>query len=119
MAERRKPSAFTLLELLVVIVIIGMLIALLAPAIQGSREAARAAHCRNNLRQVAAGLLLHHDAQRCFPSSGWHFTWAGEPERGTGIDQPGSWIFNLLGYIDEGNLRTLGYGLTGDARATH
>jgi prepilin-type N-terminal cleavage/methylation domain-containing protein len=117
MVERRKASAFTLLELLVVIVIIGLLIALLLPAIQGSREAARGVHCQNNLRQVAAGLLLHHEAQKYFPSSGWHFTWAGEPERGTGIDQPGSWIFNLLGYIDEGNVRSLGAGLTGDARA--
>ena len=67
MVERRKASAFTLLELLVVIVIIGLLIALLLPAIQGSREAARGVHCQNNLRQVAAGLLLHHDAQSTFP----------------------------------------------------
>jgi prepilin-type processing-associated H-X9-DG protein len=116
MVQRRGVSAFTLLELLVVIVIIGTLIGLLLPAIQGSRESARAMYCRNNLRQVAAALLLHHDAQKCFPSSGWHFTWVGEPERGTGPDQPGSWIFNVLGYIEQQNVRSLGAGLSGDAR---
>jgi prepilin-type processing-associated H-X9-DG protein/prepilin-type N-terminal cleavage/methylation domain-containing protein len=117
MIQRRKAAAFTLLELLVVIVIIGALLGLLLPAIQGSREAARAMHCRNNLHQVAAALLLHHDAQKCFPASGWHFTWIGEPERGTGLDQPGSWVFNILNYIEQGNVRSIGTGLTGDARA--
>jgi prepilin-type N-terminal cleavage/methylation domain-containing protein len=117
MLYRRGTSAFTLLELLVVIVIIGALIGLLLPAVQSSREAARSVHCRNNLRQVAAGLLLHHDAQKRFPSGGWHFTWAGEPERGTGPDQPGGWIFNVLGYLDQGDVRSLGTGLAGDARA--
>jgi prepilin-type N-terminal cleavage/methylation domain-containing protein/prepilin-type processing-associated H-X9-DG protein len=117
MTLRRRDAAFSLLELLAVIAILGALFGLMLPAIQSSREAARMMQCRNNLRQIAAALLLHHDAQKYFPSSGWHFTWAGEPERGTGLDQPGSWIFNLLDYINEQDLRALGTGLTGDARA--
>jgi prepilin-type N-terminal cleavage/methylation domain-containing protein len=117
MVQRRGDAAFTLLELLAAIAIIGSLTALVLPAIQISREAARAMHCRNNLRQVASALLLHHDAQGCFPSSGWHFTWAGEPERGTGLDQPGSWVFNVLDYLEAGSERSLGVGLSGDARA--
>ena len=55
---RRLRSAFTLIELLVVIAIIGILIALLLPAVQAAREAARQAHCLNNLRQI--GLALHN-----------------------------------------------------------
>jgi type II secretory pathway pseudopilin PulG len=116
MVQRRGGSAFTLLELLVVIFIIGALIALLLPAIQSSREAARATHCRNNLRQLAVALLLHHDERNCFPSSGWHYTWVGEPERGTGLDQPGSWVYNVLDYIDAGSIRSLGTGLSGEER---
>src|SRR5712671_5152536 len=116
MVQRRSAAAFTLLELLVVIVIIGALMGLLLPAIQSSRESARAMLCRNNIRQVATALIAHHCAQKCFPSSGWHFTWAGEPERGTGLEQPGSWIFNVLDYIEAGNDRSLGIGLTGEAR---
>jgi prepilin-type N-terminal cleavage/methylation domain-containing protein/prepilin-type processing-associated H-X9-DG protein len=117
MIQQPRASAFTLLELLVVIVIIGALLGLMLPAVQASRESARAVHCRNNLRQVASALLLHHDSQNCFPSGGWHFTWVGEPERGTGLEQPGGWIFNLLGYLETGNDRSLGSGLSGDARA--
>jgi prepilin-type N-terminal cleavage/methylation domain-containing protein len=117
MRRTSNNKAYTLVELLVVIAITGTLLGLLLPAVQASREIARSAQCRNNLHEISAGLLLHHDQQKFFPSSGWHFTWAGEPERGTGPEQPGSWVFNLLPYIGEGDLRALGTGLVGDARA--
>lgn len=109
----RSTAAFTLVELLVTIAIIGLLVALLLPAIQSSREAARRTDCANHLRNVSLGLLTYHDTHLRFPSGGWGHLWVGIPERGAGASQPGGWIYSTLPFLEESALHDLGAGQTG------
>ena len=103
-----RRDAVTLVELLVVIAIIGVLMGLLLPAVQAAREAARRLYCKNNLKQLGEAMALHHDTYRCFPSGGWGWLWVGDPDRGTGPNQPGGWVYNLLPYLEQQALREAG-----------
>jgi prepilin-type N-terminal cleavage/methylation domain-containing protein len=108
---RRERAGFTLVELLVVIAIIGVLIALLMPAIQAAREAGRRTQCINNLKQIAIGWQNHHDTQKFFPSSGWGWAWVGDPDRGFTEKQPGGWAYNVLPFIEQNEVHDLGKGM--------
>jgi prepilin-type N-terminal cleavage/methylation domain-containing protein/prepilin-type processing-associated H-X9-DG protein len=110
------PSAFTLVELLVVITIIGLLIALLLPAVQAAREAARKNECSNHLKQLALAALNHESTLGYFPAGGWGSGWTGDPQYGTDWRQPGGWLFNLLPYIERQPLYNLQANKTGQGK---
>ncbi len=109
--ERTSFSGFTLVELLVVIAIIGILVALLLPAIQAAREAARRTQCINQLKQLSLAALNHESSQGFLPSGGWGYKWAGDPDRGFGGTQPGGWAFSLLPFMEAGSVQAIGEGL--------
>jgi len=92
----RRRGALTLVELLVVIAIIGVLVALLLPAVQAAREAARRSQCINNLRQLGLSLNNHHDTFNILPFA-----------RTGGRPQSISWAPLILPYIEQKNLLDL------------
>jgi prepilin-type N-terminal cleavage/methylation domain-containing protein len=103
----RKRRAFTLVELLVVIAIIGILIAILLPAVQWAREAARAASCRNNLKQIGIAIHSYQLAHTYYPPSSTTFI-----ENGVWSSNPTSyhlhsWASLILPELEQSNLHNL------------
>ena len=95
----RRVRAFTLIELWVVIASIAILIALLLPAVQQAREAARRSQCKNNLKQLVTAIHTYHDMAKMFPSNINSTGWSNNNTGGF------SWIANTLPYIDQGPLQ--------------
>lgn len=106
---RPRPSGFTLVELLVVIAIIGVLVALLLPAVQAAREAARRMSCSNNLHQIGIGLHNYHDTHGTFPPAA---IWDRYPGLDTvtvpvqGDQRNYSWQALLLPFVEQGPLHS-------------
>ncbi len=94
-ARKALRSAFTLVELLVVIAIIGVLVALLLPAIQAARESARAASCKNNMRQIGLAVLQFCDMHKGEFPEWYHAKHAADDEEGKY-----SWIYTLAPHME-------------------
>ena len=97
---RARKSGFTLVELLVVIAIIGILVALLLPAVQASREAARNMQCRNNLKQIGLACHNYHSTFKKFPG----FAFRSEQ---TGEWVTGSWLVQIMPHMENQALAEL------------
>ncbi len=94
---KQVRRGFTLVELLVVIAIIGVLVALLLPAIQAAREAARRSSCTNNLRQLGLALHSYHDTYGRLPMTiHTNFSWGS-----THPNHKGSWLVRLLPFVEQ------------------
>ncbi len=113
----RCVRAFTLVELLVVIAIIGVLVALLLPAIQAAREAARRTQCLNQLKQIGLSMQNHVSAQGSFPTGGnthsglirnYNSGGFNNPGRPNGPNKQGlGWAYQILPYLEQANIKGL------------
>ena len=104
-----RPHAhhgFTLVELLVVIAIIGVLVALLLPAVQAAREAARRSSCSNNLKQIGIAMHNHHDSLGFMPPWAYDFVTPPPGNPVPGQTQGHSPMTLILPYLEQGNILT-------------
>ena len=97
-AASSRRAGFTLVELLVVIAIIGILIALLLPAVQAAREAARRLQCSNKLKQIGLAALNYESTYRSFPINMTHYNEAGAELNGA------SWLVRILPFLEQAPL---------------
>jgi prepilin-type N-terminal cleavage/methylation domain-containing protein len=105
--QKAAVRGFTLVELLVVIAIIGVLVALLLPAIQAARESARRSQCINNLRQLGIACQLHENSKKVFPTAGGavqQFDDTAENTKSLYGYELASWMYQILPYIEQQNL---------------
>jgi prepilin-type N-terminal cleavage/methylation domain-containing protein len=100
MRRNCRGRGFTLVELLVVIAIIGILVALLLPAIQAAREAARRTQCNNNLKNIGMGLWNYHDTYKTFPMGVMR---KQIPQGNLSIMGP-SWQYGILPFMEQRNI---------------
>ena len=98
-STRRQPSAFTLIELVILVAILAVLVGLLVPAIQKVREAANRIQCSNKLRQIGLALHHYHDAYHTFPPGGVEWRRPGDYTK-----RQLAWCVFLLPYLEQENL---------------
>ena len=116
---RRIGRGFTLVELLVVIAIIGILVAIVVPAITSAQEAARRMSCKSNLKQLGLAAQGHLQKYGYLPSGGWGGKWIGDPDIGPGARQPGGWLYSLLPFLGLDTIHDLGKGAQASDKASN
>src|SRR6187549_1747609 len=101
--RHHRKLAFTILELLVVVAIVGALVAMLLPALMAARESARCMQCKNNLREIGVAIQQHHDAVKKFPEA-----WRVAPDKISGF----GWAVDLLPFLEESSVaKTINFKL--------
>ncbi len=119
MSRKTSRAGFTLVELLVVIAIIGILVAMLLPAVQSAREAARRMSCTNNVKQLALACHNYHDTYKTFPLS--YSTWGGANARAPMDGRSQSWMVAVLPFVEQQPLYDIvdfNFGVRNDPRNT-
>jgi prepilin-type N-terminal cleavage/methylation domain-containing protein len=104
MVTCQRKCAFTLVELLVVITIIGILIALLLPAVQAAREAARRMQCQNNMKQVGLAVLNYESQYKTFPPSSCWQSGVSPNDSGQFNNYRANWVIFILPFMDQQSL---------------
>lgn len=100
-ARHHRRLGLSVVELSVLLSILSMFAAIAIPMAIQAREDAREARCAANFKVLIHGVANYHRTFGMYPSNGWGFRWVGEPGRGPGRHQPGSWAYSILPHIEQ------------------